>query len=1470
MNKDTAIKIVSGVLVLAIIVVAALAIAGVFNTKTITNPDAALADSDISVVETQMFRGFDANTVLYVKAADGSAITGSVDSIIRVKNNNGIVKMVVDTNNDANGNPGYKPQDGWTEGMYYSVNLASGYLFVNEQYANLDSFECIVASPESTEADTVVSNNVVYLSAGQYSVTPIAGTQYYTLQAKGSIDSAIQAPVFVYVNGMDSVSYRLVQDSQVVKSADGYTATVEAADVDDVYDQLYVSKSYSVASAADIVFDLDATEASIRSCDWYLAAVDYLYGESLADDKAENKWVKVKLDPSFEAGSPSKVTLKVSITFKGITKKANGERDEDSVISILINNVFTPVFDVHIQKEEGSKGFDANLDLDVDTTASVTFTISKSGYSYGEGSDESMEAIANKVAELVRKVTADKLGNSDNSAKPYTFAKWIIPIGTLPICIEDNLGIELKAAFSGKVGVTASNQFHTSVGVVYADGDLKGYGNVDDTFHFGGIALAGTAGARVGLINEIGISAYGTISVDLGLHVGVYADLAGRLELDGDDIIKLFTRASDFNIIPAYYFETGVYLDLTAAGKVFGFTLKQFTLLSKQFPLFTAGHKYLPVEGVDNPFVDETIYMESSYYYLQNWEVNALDIQNITADSSKRTLPYTEFDYELGEGLRMDGNKLIATKAGEFVSWVKVTSKVNKKLSKTVTIIKNPEMPTAAVKEAVYDINAAEDIYYHVMLNGSKLIGVSVDGKAIAYTYADGDLVLSVEAIAAAKLGYGAHTVTVESSKGYLSLVLRVISSAAIVVDTTPAVYDKAAAGALTWTMQLQGNEIAKVSEGDVVVDGQYYSYRDASGTFVMTAAYWDAKANGEYTETIALTDGKTYALKVLVQDTRSARLLTAEYGYVYGSNEDLELAVEMYDNEVKSIYFDGTTIKTDKAVIPSEYFEGKAIGSYSGSINGTLNFEVVVTKANNALVIPVQTATYYKSSNQDVSFLVKKMPAGELYIPSCNGFSQGTDSVTISAAFLSELPGEVWSGTILGADNSVTLTINIVNDVLPTLVDTECTISDDETKSVGWQLQGYGLDTIYVEGLAADNYTIAKDGIKIDGKDLAYGTIDVTVYTPVNALSFRIIHSGTPSIAPGYALNKTSGDEVSYALKLAQYSFEDVYVTVDNADILPIQYRYSDGLLTLSNDFVYNLGEGKYNVNVIFPNDIKLTTTLTIQGAMQEVNTVGQGDSTDPFRIYTAEQLAGVYSYVNKEGKESSCYKLMADIDMAGYSVEPIGTEQHPYKGIFDGNGYTISNLNITKTVKVGSDGYSIGMFGFVAASGVVKDVRLLQASVSFAQSGSVSAGLIAGRNEGTIMGIYINGSSISAESKSWLNIKNAYFDLGAVVGYNNGGVISSVDVTADINGKVKGLNVAGIQIFGRKSLINVGAVVGYFTTADKESSKLVTGIKVTANISTSADNKNPINQNGWYGYTDLSEEAIANCVKRCKVSIA
>lgn len=1457
--KNTATKIVTAVgvvLLVAMFVVAILAIAGVFNTQL--NNGVAFAEEDARVNEQHMFRGFDANTVLYIQAVDGSIPNGTADTFVNVLDNNyAKVNMTWDTERDVNGNKGVKPADGWKEGMFYSVSLATGYRFVNEAYKDCDSFMCIVAAKESTEADTKVKEGIIYLQEGKFTAKQNAvDASLYTLTVEGSAPSG-ENLVFVYNNGLESEAYRQAGIGHITDNGTSYSLTVEAAEAADVYDYIYVNKSYDVQEG-DIQFDLAATEASIRNSDWFLAAVHYLYGEELAETtKDDNKKIDVKFDPGFTPGSPSVVTLNITITFK-VFDEANGS------IVVKIANTFTPVFDVHIQDNDDGKAFDVSLDLDVETKATLEAKYANSWSSLDE-KDNKLTEIANGLASLVKKITSDKLGNADNSAKPYTFAKWIIPIGSLPICIEDSLGFELGASFAGEVGAVATNSFHATFGVVYAGGDLRSYHNVDDTFHFDNVTMAGAASAKVGLFNEVGISAYGTISVDLGVHAGVYADLAGRLSLSGDDIIALFKNEKSFNIVPAYYFETGVYVDLDAQGKVFGFTIKKMNLLNKKFPLYTAGHKYLPMSFVESE-EDDTIYMQNSYFYLVGWDVNALDIQDVGGKAFEKNLAWSEFDYEVGDNLRLDGNVVYAKTADEFESYITITSKVNKELSKTVKVVKNPEAPTTTQAEQIFDRNDAFDVIWNVMLNSSKLLSVSIDGDTLLedtqYTYGSNSLRIYTPVFAGKS--YGAHKVVVESSKGYLNLTARVINSAAVSVDDATVVFDKANAHATVWDMNLQGNAVTSLKEGVAAVNAKYYSYRESVEQFVILASYWNDKACGSYTESLTLSNGEVYNLNVVVKDSRKAKLNTTVYEYVLGSGANLNLDVEAYDNAanaISQVELEGQVKSTDAAVVPAAMFADKAAGSYSGSVTvggEQLFFTVNVTGAESTLVVPVKKKAFAKSSNEDVVFQAKIPANANVTIADCDGYEIGDASITIKASFLKAQKGTEWKGTVSSGSNSVVLTVSLINDVLPSL-NSNSFVADGNVVRVDWNLQEVSYTDVVVEGLAADQYELSQSYMTIQTAGLAYGENAVTIYTPVNSLSLSIKREGKPSISANCVINKGTEGVAEYELNTAHLTFS--YVEVDNATILASSYRYNEGKLSLANEFVYNLAAGSYNVHVYFDDGSKVDTTLTIQGEIPVDKPVGVGTPASPFLVYTAEQLAAVSKYVASQNNSAS-YKLMADIDMKGYTFTPIGDESNPYKGVFNGNGYSISNLTITEPAKYGKDAYVIGMFGYIANGGSVKNLRLNSANVSFAKSGSVSAGIIAGRSEGTIESVTVFDGKISAESKSWMDIKNAYFDLGAVVGYSDNGIIRNVSVAADIVGKVKGLNVMGIQIGGRKSLINVGSVVGYFST-DAIDKANIRNIQVTASISCEADS-NTVNQNGWYGYSDLTAEEAAACIKR------
>lgn len=103
---------------------------------------------------------------------------------------------------------------------------------------------------------------------------------------------------------------------------------------------------------------------------------------------------------------------------------------------------------------------------------------------------------------------------------------------------------------------------------------------------------------------------------------------------------------------------------------------------------------------------------------------------------------------------------------------------------------------------------------------------------------------------------------------------------------------------------------------------------------------------------------------------------------------------------------------------------------------------------------------------------------------------------------------------------------------------------------------------------------------------------------------------------------------------------------------------------------------------------------------------------------ISTAKEFLAIAT-----GSMSGNYIQTADIDLTGWSCAPIGTASSPFKGTYDGNGYTISGLTLNS-----SSSYQ-GLFGY--NKGTIRNVTLDE---SCTVSGSGFTGAIAGKNAGTI----------------------------------------------------------------------------------------------------------------------------------------
>ena len=135
-----------------------------------------------------------------------------------------------------------------------------------------------------------------------------------------------------------------------------------------------------------------------------------------------------------------------------------------------------------------------------------------------------------------------------------------------------------------------------------------------------------------------------------------------------------------------------------------------------------------------------------------------------------------------------------------------------------------------------------------------------------------------------------------------------------------------------------------------------------------------------------------------------------------------------------------------------------------------------------------------------------------------------------------------------------------------------------------------------------------------------------------------------------------------------------------------------------------------------------------------------GSGTAEDPYRIETADDLVALAKNSQKEPYRSAYYKQTEDLDMTGKSMNSIGGANTTYgfAGIYDGNGKTISNLNVP--------------YLFNAVTGEIRDLTLAE-SCTF-KNASVARWLVGGKvinckNYGSILPTF-NGTD-------WSNNANA-----------------------------------------------------------------------------------------------------------------
>ena len=117
------------------------------------------------------------------------------------------------------------------------------------------------------------------------------------------------------------------------------------------------------------------------------------------------------------------------------------------------------------------------------------------------------------------------------------------------------------------------------------------------------------------------------------------------------------------------------------------------------------------------------------------------------------------------------------------------------------------------------------------------------------------------------------------------------------------------------------------------------------------------------------------------------------------------------------------------------------------------------------------------------------------------------------------------------------------------------------------------------------------------------------------------------------------------------------------------------------------------YNVSVV-SGVVKISKLNVWDSTVATSFAVGSGTEDDPYQISTGAELAYLASIANAgKSKNGVKYILVSDIDLANREWTPIGVSR--FDSFFDGNGYTVYNLNVTGTREYA------GLFGCVNLSG-------------------------------------------------------------------------------------------------------------------------------------------------------------------------
>ena len=358
--------------------------------------------------------------------------------------------------------------------------------------------------------------------------------------------------------------------------------------------------------------------------------------------------------------------------------------------------------------------------------------------------------------------------------------------------------------------------------------------------------------------------------------------------------------------------------------------------------------------------------------------------------------------------------------------------------------------------------------------------------------------------------------------------------------------------------------------------------------------------------------------------------------------------------------------------------------------------------------------------------------------------YAAKTGTVTVKASDMRQ--------TISLERNTYTLKFDKVPD------DGTLAVKDSDGKAVN------GSNGVYT--VISGTYTYTVTGA-FGFEDKTDGSVEVMKGSGTVTETVRMVKKAAATVKFRYAADAEPTITVVYAK--TQWNKVPMAAEADGSYLLPVGYAY---------DWTFESDSYITQTGTVDLTKVAADATETVDVTMSK-KPAGTGDAAAPYQITDASQLRWFAQQVN-DGRSSICAVLTKDIDLGDEPWTPIGQyARNAYKGVFDGQGYTIKRLKIT-----GSTSNHYGLFGVLGAGGTIRNLTV-SGRVAITGSGNSSYGIggIVGQldgagtienctNKATVSGNFNTAGIVGRVGRSGGTIR-ACANLGDISGSNNAGGI-------------------------------------------------------------------------------------------------